>query len=152
MTPTSKEDFFVKNITAQETYVVRHPVLRPGRPIEDCIFDNDDLDSTFHLGLFYQNQLSGVVTYLKNGTPLLRHVMQYQLRGMAVLENLQGLSLGTALIQHGENILHKLNAQVVWCNARAIAVPFYEKNGFKIIGEPFDIPKIGLHFTMCKLL
>lgn len=152
MTQTSKEDFFIKFITPEETHLVRHPVLRPGRPIEDCIFDNDDLDSTFHLGLFYKNELSGVVTYLKNSTPLLPNPSQYQLRGMAVLEHLQGLNLGTAIIKHGETILTNLKADAVWCNAREIAVPFYKKNGFEIIGEPFDIPKIGLHFTMYKLL
>ncbi|WP_231632404.1 GNAT family N-acetyltransferase [Mangrovimonas sp. TPBH4] len=152
MIQTSKEDFFIKIITAQETHAVRHPVLRSGRPIEDCIFDKDELDTTFHLGLFHKNKLSGVVTYLKNGSPLLSNTSQYQLRGMAVLEDLQGHNLGTALTKHGETILRNLKADAVWCNAREIAVPFYKKNGFEIIGEPFHIPKIGLHFTMYKLL
>lgn len=42
----------IKKITSYETMIVRHPVLRQGKPIETCHFEGDDLSSTYHLGLF----------------------------------------------------------------------------------------------------
>ena len=32
----------IKKISMEETFAVRQPVLRPGRPIEDCFFEYDD--------------------------------------------------------------------------------------------------------------
>ena len=48
----------IKKITAFETIIVRHPVLRPGRPIESCHFDGDELLTTSHFGLYFENQLA----------------------------------------------------------------------------------------------
>ena len=63
---TKDSKISIKLITAKDTYSVRHPVLRKGRPIEDCAFENDDLESTFHFGLFYNDTLVGVATFLKS--------------------------------------------------------------------------------------
>ena len=60
----------IKEISSLETYSVRHPVLREGRPIEDCSFDGDDLSTTFHLGLFYEDVLVGVASFMKNNHAL----------------------------------------------------------------------------------
>ena len=38
----------IKNISANETFLVRHPVLRAGKPIENCKFDGDELETTQH--------------------------------------------------------------------------------------------------------
>ncbi|GAL68931.1 hypothetical protein JCM19301_2950 [Jejuia pallidilutea] len=48
----TKEDYQIMQICAKETYPVRHPVLRTGKPIETCAFNGDDLPSTMHIGLF----------------------------------------------------------------------------------------------------
>ena len=39
---------------------------------------------------------------------------------------------------------------MLWCNARLVAVEFYKYNGFKIIGNLFDIAGIGPHYYMYK--
>ena len=144
-------EIVIKEISALETYLVRHPVLREGRPIEDCRFDHDDDDTTFHLGLYSENNLLGVVTFIKNGYEKLQG-NQYQLRGMAVLKAYQKHGFGKLLINKGEALIKQKQGNLVWCNAREIAVDFYKRNGFSIIGQPFTIPKIGLHYTMYKQL
>lgn len=141
----------IKKIPSKDTYEVRHPILREGRPIEDCVFDHDDEQETFHLGLYVLDDLLGVITYIKQDHPEFNG-NQYQLRGMAVLKNYQKRGFGKLLIEKGEEILKKRNASMVWCNAREIAVNFYEKYDFNKIGKPFVIPKIGVHFTMYKSL
>ena len=141
----------INTISSSDTFAVRHPVLREGRPIEDCVFDHDDDPETFHLGLFIEDELLAVVTYIKNDYPELKG-SQYQLRGMAVLKNCQKRGFGNLLIQKGEDILKQKQVEKVWCNAREHAVNFYNKNGFEIIGKPFVIPKIGLHYVMYKYI
>jgi len=77
---------------------------------------------------------------------------QYQLRGMATLEEFQGLGTGKLMMEHAFKLLKGLNISYLWCNARVIAVPFYEKSGMKTIGEPYNIEFIGTHYVMVKRL
>ncbi|MBA3985231.1 MAG: GNAT family N-acetyltransferase [Flavobacteriales bacterium] len=139
----------VKRINAKETISVRQPVLRKGKAIEDCIFDGDDLPTTFHLGLFSNNILVGVATYLENNNPLFPgdHL---QLRGMAILEEYQGKKLGEILLNKAETEAISRNKNIIWCNARFIAVNFYKRAGYQIIGDSFEIKDIGTHFVMYK--
>ncbi len=139
----------INTISSKETYAVRHPILREGRPIEDCVFEHDDDPETFHLGLYINDDLIAVVTYLKNRCPKFKDE-QYQLRGMAVLKSCQKRGFGNLLINKGEQILKQKGINLVWCNVREVAVSFYKKNNFSIIGKPFVILKIGLHYLMYK--
>ena len=52
----------LKEITASATFPVRHSVLRKGKPIETCSFDNDDNPTTKHFGLFDNDELKGIVS------------------------------------------------------------------------------------------
>lgn len=144
------ETILIKEISSLETYAVRHPVLREGRPVEDCHFEGDDLPTTFHLGLFYEDKLVGVASFMENNHDFFSDEYQYQLRGMAVLKSYQGKKLGDALINYGEALLKAKNATILWFNAREVAVNFYKRNGSEIIGEPFEIKGIGTHFVMFK--
>ncbi|WP_010520293.1 GNAT family N-acetyltransferase [Aquimarina agarivorans] len=141
---------FLKLISAQETIEVRQPVLRVGRPVKDCIFEGDTANSTLHIGAFYDNTLVGVVTYMHNPNSIFKGNKQYQLRGMAVLAHFQKKGIGKLLIEKGEHLLKQKKASLIWCNARVNAVPFYEKNGYCISGNLFDIPTVGPHYMMYK--
>ena len=96
--------YVVKQITAAETIPVRHQVLRQGKPIESCVFQNDEDSQTFHLGAFHKDELIGVATYLKSKSSHFSQQYQYQLRGMAVLKHYQGKQIGKQLLQFGEEI------------------------------------------------
>tara|TARA_R110002049_G_scaffold274391_2_gene452320 strand:+ start:1067 stop:1591 length:525 start_codon:yes stop_codon:yes gene_type:complete len=137
-------------INSEDTYSVRHPVLRAGKPIESCIFEGDELETTIHLGLFLNDKLIGVSTFLKKNNSLLSDSGQYQLRGMAILKEFQGYGFGKIILEHGELILKNKKVKTIWCNAREVAVNFYKKTGYQTIGKPFDIKDIGKHFIMYK--
>lgn len=145
-------NFNIKQIPSEETYIVRHPILRAGHPIESCIFDGDNLQTTFHFGVFSKEKLLGVCSFFKKNNPLFSENSQYQLRGMAIVESYQKQGLGQLLLKHAENILKTKHADLVWCNARETATRFYIKNGYEIIGEPFNIEAVGIHYVMLKLL
>ncbi len=141
----------IQFISSEEVRTVRHPVLRTNKPYESCFFAEDSLSSTFHIGI-YTTMLIGVVTFIQANTPLENDTLQYQLRGMAVLPDFQHKGFGAQLINHGIKHIQKLGGKIIWCNSREIAKEFYNKQGFEVIGSPFDIPKIGKHYCMRKKL
>lgn len=145
-------NYKIKQISSKETHVVRHPVLRPGKPIESCIFDGDNLETTLHLGLFIKDKLIGICSFFKNSNPDILEAPQYQLRGMAVLKAFQGKGLGKIILTEGELMLKEKKVKLIWCNAREIAVSFYRKNAYQIASKPFNIKDIGLHYVMYKTL
>lgn len=145
-------EYSIKIIDSKETYPVRQPVLRKGKPLESCVFDGDELETTFHLGLFSGKKLIGICTFLKKNHNMLTQTHQYQLRGMAILNDFQGKGFGHIILKYGESLLRNKKVKIVWCNAREVAVNFYNKNNYQIIGESFDIKGIGSHFTMYKQL
>ncbi|MBJ6369641.1 GNAT family N-acetyltransferase [Snuella sp. CAU 1569] len=133
-------------------YKVRQPVLRGGKPIESCVFEGDDLETTIHVGVFVAGELVAVSSFLKNKHDKVLSECQYQLRGMAVLESFQNKGLGSIMLNYGEQLLKNKLTGVIWCNAREVALNFYKKQGYTIVGEPFNIKNIGLHYTMKKKL
>ena len=140
----------IKKIAATETYSVRLPVLRKGKPIESCHFDGDDLESTQHFGLYLSQELVGIISLFKKNNPTFSEKNQYQIRGMAVLENHRKKDFGKALIIHSEEECKNQGVDLIWFNARMEAIGFYEKMGYKQEGIPFDIPDIGEHIVMFK--
>jgi hypothetical protein len=60
----------IKQISSEETFPVRQPVLRPGKPIETCIFEGDGLSTTTHLGLYVNNELAGIVSIFDTASKL----------------------------------------------------------------------------------
>jgi GNAT superfamily N-acetyltransferase len=143
---------YIKAITAEETYEVRHPVLRPGKPIETCRFEGDDRASTKHFGLFVDHKLAGIVTLLAKMSPLFETLNQFQLRGMAVLEAHRNKGFGVALVKHSEEYIQQKGGALIWFNARIVAVPFYKKLGYETVGDAFNISDVGQHFVMYKTI
>lgn len=137
---------YIKKITTEETYPLRKEVLRKDIDLP-YKFKGDLNEDTFHLGAFKGNKLVGIVSFVNFATDGITG-SQYQLRGMATLHEVRGEGFGNLLIEKGVAILSKKKIAIVWCNARAIAVGFYKKNGFEIIGASFNIEKVGIHFKM----
>jgi GNAT superfamily N-acetyltransferase len=140
----------IKKIASTATFLVRHPVLRAGKPIESCIFDGDDLETTLHFGLYLAQELVGIISLFKKSNPIFNEQNQYQIRGMAVLQNQQKKDFGKALILHSEAYCKNQNVELIWFNARVEAVGFYEKMGYQKTGNLFEIPDVGVHILMFK--
>jgi len=142
----------IKQIEYEQTYPIRQVVLRPGRSLETCFFKGDELQTTFHFGLFYQEKLTGIISIFKNNNPLFSQTDQYQIRGMAVLPEYQKSGFGKQLVVYSEIFLRNKSILLVWFNAREIAVDFYKKSGYQVIGKTFEISDVGPHFVMFKKL
>jgi ribosomal protein S18 acetylase RimI-like enzyme len=140
----------IKKITSQETFPVRQPVLRPGKPVESCIFEGDDLPTTAHFGIYDENTIIGCLSVFKYPNAFFASQDAFQIRGMAVLPSHQKKGLGEKLMEAAEDYIKQQNGRTIWFNAREIAVGFYKKLGYAIEGEPFDILDIGPHYVMFK--
>ncbi len=143
----------VREISAETTYEIRSEVLRPGKPMEECFFDGDHAKNTFHLGVFIQDKLIGVASYMQNCNPLFSTPLQFQLRGMAILQDYKQQGYGAALLKAGEaRIFAQYKDPLLWFNARIQAVGFYKKFGYQTKGEEFDVPGVCKHIVMFKPL
>lgn len=140
----------IKIITAIDTFPVRHPVLREGKPLDTCHFEGDNSENTIHFGYYVDEILVGVVTLSKESNSLYDYNHQYRVRGMAVLDSFRKRNIGKKLIEHCESFVIENNGEIIWFNARKIALDFYKKVGYEIYGDGFEIADIGLHFVMFK--
>lgn len=142
----------IKQISAEDTYPIRHLVLRPNQTLEACKFDNDHQESSFHLGAFFNDTLISIASFYKEKHPNFDDKRQYRLRGMATLAEYRKVKAGSSLIVHAEDILtEELEADLWWCNARVTVSDFYKRLGLKEHGEVFEIESIGPHKLMYKI-
>lgn len=68
-----------------------------------------------------------------------------QLRQMAVRPDYQGKGVGAALVLFAERTAQEKGFKRLMMHARDAVIPFYEKCGYTIVGEPFTEVGIGHH-------
>ena len=123
---------------------LRWKVLRIGLPLETAHYHGIDEDPrtkfvVAHLG----GKMVGCATLQTDP----RDGAIYRIRGMAVDENVRNRGIGTKIV----NLLQEFAATHktgIWCNARIRAVPMYERCGFVIVSDVFEIEGIGPHHDM----
>ena len=123
---------------------LRHEVLRPGLPVETCYFEGDDAETTRHFAWVEAGRIVSIATEMEVGRDFDGQTVPYQLRGRATDPTSAGQGIGSSFLQ----ALHEVVNDSWWCNAREVAVRFYERNGLVVVGEPFEIPGIGTHYVM----
>lgn len=148
----SSDNFAVSFISAQDTMGLRMRILRPLHPREMCEYPEDNLPTTFHIGV-----LDSDGRVISNGTFMQqahkhfpKAMLPYRLRGMATDPAFQGKGLGRKIILAAEEELKKRGSDLLWFNARVSAEVFYTKLGYTAIEEVFEIDTIGPHKVMFK--
>lgn len=123
-------------------------MLRPNGTIDDCVFQGDNDELTFHLGAFVDKKLVSVASFYFERNEKFPDPYQYRLRGMATLPEYQGQGLSSALLRTAFPVIKQNQCTLLWCNAREKAVGFYSKVGFTATDVTFSIPQIGKHVLM----
>ena len=139
-------------LETEEIQQLRNEVLWPHKSFENCILDTDRLPSTFHFGVQLDGLTVATVTLQQENSSKLPQEKQYRLRAMAVREGYRGQGFGDAIVDAGLNHLRELGVEVVWCDARVAALNFYRRLQFDELEEEYEIPIIGLHRFMWKVL
>jgi ribosomal protein S18 acetylase RimI-like enzyme len=140
----------IEFISPEQALALRKIVLRKNIDLPS-LFSKDYDKSTFHLGLFRNQELVSIVSLMKNEHTELSG-NQYQLRGMATHEKYRQKGFGKMILIQAEKILREKHCNLIWCNARVKALDFYRKQGFIIYGKEFNISRIGEHYMMFKTL
>lgn len=136
---------------------LRYVVLREplGLPYEQTLFPGDELAGTTHVVGVMDGEAVGCLTLLPPGQAPAgsgieesgRGGCYVQLRGMAVVGSCQGRGIGSRLLAHVAGVAAQRGWNL-WCKARESAVGFYVANGWRVVGEEFEIPQIGKHRWM----
>lgn len=142
----------VKQISPRDTYPLRQKILVPGQDFEMCKFEGDEDEQTFHLGAFVEGRLVSVASFFFEKHPDFEGENHFQLRGMATLDEYRQKGFSRELLKVAFPIIKQNFCSLVWCNARVTAMAFYEKVGFVKHGEVFDIPGVGEHILMSKVI
>jgi GNAT superfamily N-acetyltransferase len=138
----------IECVPREEIFELRWSVLRPGLPREAAQYAADHLPDVFHLaardpdgtvvccGTFFPDPLDGT--------------QAWRLRGMATTPARRAQGIGGRLLDAGVAEVAARGGRLLWCNGRVGAAAFYQRHGFAIRGEAFDIPPIGPHYVFIR--
>ena len=129
----------------EATVALRDDILR--KPL-GLTFSEQDLDSewySYHLAAYFASELVGVLV-LK---PLDQQVVK--MRQVAIAAPHQRKGMGQELVAHAEAFARAKGYQQMVLHARQIAIPFYERLAYDLVGDEFT--EVGIpHRKMRKRL
>lgn len=118
----------IKNITTEDTLLLRRDVLYPHWQLEQVRVDHDD--EGLHFGLYDGRELVTVVSLFISGPSA-------QFRKLATAAHCRGKGYGKRMMQHLEDICLRRNVRKLWCNARDSAETFYLQLGYRRTSDMF---------------
>jgi GNAT superfamily N-acetyltransferase len=150
----------VGSVAAWTTWPLRQEVLRPGRAVRDCIYPGEDDPRALHGAVLQRSLPPGrdlsvlaVGVVLPEAPPWDPGCDDgWRIRGMATRSDSRGRGFGRQVldlliehvVDHGGGLL--------WCNARIPALSLYERAGFLPRGDVFELPEIGPHMVMWRIV
>jgi GNAT superfamily N-acetyltransferase len=135
----------IREIPVADTRPLRHRILRPHESL-DYLIGHEPPDA-FAVGAFDRGERLVAVGFVgRDGES-----GAWRVRGMAAEPDARGRGAGSAIL--AALLDHALRFEThpparVWCNARVPACSLYERAGFTIVSEEFDVPEIGAHLVM----
>jgi GNAT superfamily N-acetyltransferase len=151
----------VRRVPAAVVRPLRTAILRPGWTDRQATYPEDETVA-LHVAAFLDEEVTvhGVATVYAEEPPEANRDQipeaayadgaSWRLRGMATSDAARGTGLGRLVLEECYAIVREHGGRVLWCNARLVAVPFYERLGMAVVGPGFDIPGIGPHFVMWR--
>lgn len=118
----------IKNITTEDTLLLRRDVLYPHWQLEQVRVDHDD--EGLHFGLYDGRELVTVVSLFISGPSA-------QFRKLATAAHCRGKGYGKRMMQHLKDICLQHNVRKLWCNARDSAETFYLQLGYTRTSDMF---------------
>ena len=129
----------IKQITAEQTWSLRHRIMYPNEPFESIKLP-DDFEG-IHFGLFKKGLLVTVVSlFIRNN--------EVQFRKLATEISEQRKGYASKLLDYIFNYATRIDATRIWCNARENKAYFYEKFGLQITEETYV--KTGIKFVIME--
>jgi predicted GNAT family N-acyltransferase len=134
----------IERVSVDRIIDLRHVVLRQGLPRGAAIFDGDRAPEAVHVAAMGDGErVIGCATIHPSRW---EDQPAWQLRGMAVAEGHRSVGIGAALVGAIlEQVDRQTPGRTIWANARVPAARFYQRLGWEIVSDVFDIPTAGPH-------
>jgi predicted GNAT family N-acyltransferase len=142
----------IRAIAADETRPLRQRVLRPHQTLEELVYPGDEASDTVHLGAFAGEVLVAIASLYHEAPRDRDDARAWRLRGMATAPEVRGGGYGGAVLEACLEHARAHGANFIWCNARVPVAGFYRRYGFRVEGDVFDLPGIGPHVHMSRIL
>lgn len=130
----------IKEISAPETWPLRHKVMWPNKPLDFIVLSNDA--EGIHYGLFENKILISVISLFIDSSI-------GQFRKFATDNYFQGRGYGTKLLKYLLEEAKRRNVKSLRCNARMTAIEFYQGFGMKVASDV--VRKNGKNYVMMEL-
>lgn len=131
----------MRPVAAAETRQLRRSVLRPHESLHDLA--GHEPPEAYAVGAFSGPELVAVGLVGPEGGE-----RAWRIRGMATLPQARGRGAGSRVLSELVSHARAAGATRVWCNARIAARSLYERAGFRVVSEEFELPEIGPHLVM----
>jgi ribosomal protein S18 acetylase RimI-like enzyme len=130
-----------REVSLEQTRALRQSVLRPHQSLQEMAAD--EAAGAYAAGVFEGEAL--VAVGLIAPSP---ERGGWRVRGMATATQARNRGAGAAVLDELLRHARASGAAQVWCHARTPAQGFYERAGFRVASEVFEIPPIGPHVVM----
>ena len=125
------------------TLDLRQRVLRPHQTPERVRAQGDGLPG---IAVFADGAVVACASVRPEPMPGDPRDGDWRLRGMASEPAVRGQGYGAVALAAALDYARERGGRRVWCNARTGALGFYERHGFTVVGEEFDLPDAGPHY------
>jgi GNAT superfamily N-acetyltransferase len=142
----------IEAVSAAAVRPLRQAVLRPHQRAGELVWAGDEDPAALHAAAFDGEALLAVASVVPAPHPRDPRPGDWRVRGMATRPEARGRGLGAALLERCLEHARAHGGARAWCNARTPVIAFYERAGFLVEGEPFELPAIGPHVVMTKTL
>jgi predicted GNAT family N-acyltransferase len=140
----------IELVTREVILPLRHKVLRPNLPADSAKYAEDSHPEIFHLAdRDDDGAIIACVTFLPQA---IDGEAAWRFRGMATAAEHRNRGVGGRLLEAGIAEAARRGGKLVWCNGRSAATGFYQRHGFVIRGEEFELPPVGWHFVFVRQL
>jgi ribosomal protein S18 acetylase RimI-like enzyme len=131
----------VREVQIADTRPLRQAVLRPHETLEELA--SHEPPGAYAVGAFDGDKMVGVGFVGREGPP-----GSWRVRAMATVPEARGRGAGRAVLEALVEHAVANGATRIWCNARSPARALYERAGFVVASDEFELPRIGPHFVM----
>jgi GNAT superfamily N-acetyltransferase len=137
----------VRVVPPDETVALRQRVLRPHQSVEELRAQGDGAPQ---VAVYLDGVVVACASVRPEPMPGDPRDGDWRLRGMASAPDVRGQGYGAAALQGAVEYATERGARRLWCNARSAAVGFYERYGWRTVGEEFHLDPIGPHYVMVR--
>jgi GNAT superfamily N-acetyltransferase len=134
----------VRAVPVAATRPLRQAVLRPHQTHAELAAHEPP--GAFAAAAFVDDELIAVGFVAPDGGP-----GAWRVRGMATAPEARGRGAGSRVLATLVAHARKHGATRVWCRARVPATSLYERAGFAVESDVFDVPHTGPHVVMGML-